>query len=145
MAPPLPSPDPSGPPTYEHDFKGVRALVYDLRSLTDDSDAALVVDATSVLAAWLNRHAVSDAPAPLAVVLVDPDGDDPALAPSIEALHASLRVMVNSIALERPRTHLTTIRTDSDSLRALEDTVGYLARPAGAFVTAACIDLRSTS
>src|SRR5690606_16482720 len=116
MAPPLPDLDSPGPQTYEHDLAGVRALVYDLRGLTADPDAALVVDATSELAAWLGEHAISDGPTPLTVVLVDPDGDDPALAPSIEALYASLRVMVNSIALERPRTHLTTIRTNSGSL-----------------------------
>ncbi|WP_053384423.1 hypothetical protein [Leucobacter celer] len=130
---------------YERELGGARALIYDLRARMEDPDASLVVDATARLAEWLIPNAKSDRHEPLTVVLIDPDDAGPALAPSVEALYASLRVMVNSVALERPRTHLTTIRVDSGSLSALEDTVAYLAKPAGAFVTAASIDVRSAA
>lgn len=142
MESPTPTTAAADPLSHERDLGGVRALVYDLHGVIADPEANLVVDATSELAAWLDANAASDAPDPLTVVLIDPDTDAPELTPSVEALYASLRVMVNSIALERPRVHLTTIRADSGSLGALDDTAAYLARPAGAFVTAASIDLR---
>lgn len=83
---------------------------------------------------------------PIVVLYLDPVAPSPDHDwPIAEAAFASLQAVVQSLAMEHPRTRATAVRARRDQEKAVRDLVAFLASPAGGYVSVTTIDLRSAA